>query len=492
MKWRRLLFDSMIICLCLGPISGLNDVFGGTLDDERATDFLHALHFQAESLPDYIDLEDLAFANRLGITYREAPCKALIAWGYSSDVGRFDRENLNRRLLLEQLPAEYTRLSLVADNDASSGEWIFHRDKVVSAVLYRTREWAKLESKYFRFVISDTTLFHPANIESLEKFLVQTAAQLGLTENDLAVLADNKIEYVFCRNAEEVRTLTGYGARGMYLLSHDIIVSIYGSHLHELAHLLINFKLRKLHLYTHPLFLEGFAVALGGRGGKSTAVVGQLGQFLFREGWLAWPDLLVVNGGAPLNASLAYPGYGFYNQFLIKTWGMAAYLKSYADHGGEASSVPVNRVAADRLPSEAIWARYVEGRAHTGAVHFEKFAVPDVEVPVLFQSLAGGRQYGFRLKETTLALSGPAATGYKSFVLAEFAQDLVYAGERYLIRVSTEEIGIYDLYLNTLIAHYAMAFSADQREVPQADGFYTFRVDRSAFAHDVFLLRAFN
>ncbi len=55
----------------------------------------------------------------------------------------------------------------------------------------------------------------------------------------------------------------------MYVVSHDIVVSTYSAHFHELAHLLMNFKLKQPHLYTHPFFLEGllwpWAVGAGRR-----------------------------------------------------------------------------------------------------------------------------------------------------------------------------------------------------------------------------------
>ena len=102
------------------------------------------------------------------------------------------------------------------------------------------------------------------------------------------------------------------------MVSHDIIVSTFSAHFHELAHLLINYKLQQPHLYTHPFFLEGFAVAVGGRGGKAPAVQQQLGLAMYRSEFVALEDLRRVEGFYGYNASVSYPAAGLYNRFLLE------------------------------------------------------------------------------------------------------------------------------------------------------------------------------
>ena len=253
-------------------------------------------------------------------------------------------------------------------DSTATRNWVFRDGQQVSSILYQVRNWKGIESPHFRFLVSDTTMFHPANIDALEKFLSGTAAWLGMSQADLDLLAREKIIYCFCSNQDEIRELTGFFARGMFILSHDIIVSTFSAHFHELAHLLINFKLKQPHLYTHPFFLEGFAVAVGGRGGKAPDILHQLGLSNLREGWVTIDELKDARSFYQVNASMSYPASGVYNRFLLEKPGAAEYLELYSKYGGGAEAVMTMGLDEGDLPAEESWKQYLKNQPTEGDI----------------------------------------------------------------------------------------------------------------------------
>jgi hypothetical protein len=456
------------------------------LESKEAAAFLQGLLDHPNSMDEFIDENDLEIARRLGISYPEAPCKPLISWDLPAPArDRLRATGLDGQFIIEELDDQYSRLVLFPDDSTATRSWDFRDGKIVSSILNRVGGWNQVDSPHFRFFVSDASLFHKANVKALESFLAETASLLGLSDTDMDRLSKEKIYYCFCRDQEEIRELTGFAARGMYIVSHDIIVSTYSAHFHELAHLLVNYRLKQPHLYTHPFLLEGFAVAVGGRGGKSPEILHQLGLFLHRSGWVSVDELLDATGFYKLNASMSYPGSAPYNRFLLDHLGVSDYLALYARYGGDAQSVSQMRIPRTGLPTEAEWQRFLAEQPHEGAIGPGAVGLETTRGPVAFQPLPDGTHFGFAVPGITLAFDGRPSEGYSSFLFEQFLDDQPYAGERILIRASSKEVGVYDLYTNTMIAHYASGFSDNIEEIPTIDGRYVFHVDRSVFPADL-------
>ncbi|MCK4538861.1 MAG: hypothetical protein KAV42_08720 [Candidatus Krumholzibacteria bacterium] len=477
---------AVVIFLFLILASVFADISAAPLDIDGANAFLQQLLDDPGSIDRFISDDDRAIAGRMGITYIEAPCKPIISWGLSKKAfGQLIEVGVTGQFRVDELEEDFFRLTLFPDDSLLTQSWIFKGDRLVSSILYETRGWKQIDSPHFRFFVSDTTLFHPANITALESFLEKTALLLGLPESDMEMLAKEKIYYCFCGDQEEIRRLTGYPARGIYILSHDIVISTYSSHFHELAHLLMNLRLKQPHLITHPLLLEGFAVAAGGRGGRSRAILHQLGLQLHRAGWISPGELLATADFYQLDASMSYAGSAGYNAFLMENMEIEQYLELYAKYGGSALEVSKMRIDESELPLEVEWQRYlaeqpIEGTLVPGAEGFDAGSGP-----VTFQQLPDSRYFGFAVPEVFLVSDevAPAGyqTGYRSFLFEELLPGQPYAGERFLIRASSVEVGVYDLFTNNMIAHYTAGLSADNIEIPVVDGLFFFRVDRSVF-----------
>ncbi len=456
------------------------------LKAQSATEFLHCLQWSPELAERFVHPDDLAISHRLGIEYQESPAKALISWDLTEATKRrLAQSRIGQHIQIERLDEHYDRLTLFPDDSAFSQSWIFKDGRQTSSILYGVRDWLVRESKYFRFYLSDPSRFHDQNIKDLEAFLIETADLLGLSKSQMRRLESEKIIYCFCSDQQEIRDLTGFSARGMYILSHDLIVSTYSSHLHELAHLLINYRLETPHLYTHPMLLEGFAVAIGGRGGKAPRIHHQLGVFLHRSGWLSINELLGANSFAQQNASMSYPGSAPYNRFLIEHLGIESYLDLYLESGGDAEYVSQLQLPRERLPDETSWQAYLDAQPTIGVVVPATDENALADSPTLFQRDPDRDRYRFVLPEMAVIGDGAVAPGYTSFLFEELVPDRSFPGGRYLFQCSPVEIGLYDLYTNTMIGHYAATFAKSPTEVPTSNGQFDFFVDAKLFESEI-------
>jgi len=487
-KWPWIFIKSVRLLLVLTILLSFLCVkaIASPLDIERAGDFLQGLLDHPKTMDEFIYDDDLEIAQRLGISYPEASCKPLISWDLPVQVrNRLRKSGLEGHFTIEELDGRHSRLVLFPHDSTATRSWIFREGKVVSSILYRVNDWNQLDSPHFRFFISDTTLFHSANVEALESFLVYMASLLGMSDSDMNLLAKEKIYYCFCRNQEEIHELTGYVARGMYVLSHDIIVSTYSAHFHELAHLLVNFRLKQPHLYTHPFFLEGFAVTTGGRGGRSSEVIHQLGLSLHRAEWISLGEFLDASAFYQMNASISYPGSAPYNRFLLDYLGISKYLALYTQYGGDSQAVSQLRILRTVLPADIEWQHYIAEQPQEGAIGPGAEGLEMTHGPVAFRLLPDTMHYGFAVPEVTLTIEKPTDVQYRSILYEQFFETQPYAGERILIRASSEEIGVYDLYTNTMIAHYTVGLSNNITEVPISNNLYLFHIDRSVFPDDL-------
>ncbi len=152
---------------------------------------------------------------------------------------------------------------------------------------------------------------------------------LQINKDRVNLLQKEKINYILCKDENEIKTISGFDTRGIYILAYDEVITTFNTHYHELSHLLMNFKLQNLPLYTLPFFQEGFAVAVGGRGGIGRNILLNIGYFLEKSNYLKFNSILSKKDFVSENASMAYPAAGLYNYFLISNYGINSYIKLY-------------------------------------------------------------------------------------------------------------------------------------------------------------------
>ena len=100
----------------------------------------------------------------------------MISWDLSAiDRERLLQVGLDGQFTVEPLDGGHSRLVLFPLDSLATRSWVFRDGLVVLPILYQVRDWQQIDSPHFRFFVSDTTGFHPANIEALETFLADTA-----------------------------------------------------------------------------------------------------------------------------------------------------------------------------------------------------------------------------------------------------------------------------------------------------------------------------
>jgi hypothetical protein len=452
------------------------------MDRDAAGAFVRALIRNDDSLTPWLDRNDLAISHRLGITYDGVRQKSLIAYDLDDSTRKMlQGDRLPYFFTVDTLSGLNTRVNLTIGNGALEKEYYFRERVAISPIGYHSGGWKRLESEHFRFFLSDTTRFNAYCRDQLEAFLGRMADLLGLNEHDMETLSGQKIFYYLCGDEDEIERMTGFRARGMFNLAYDAVITTYNAHYHELLHLLINYKLRHLPLFTHPFLQEGFAVAFGGRGGLEPEAILPAGRFLFESGFVGLSVLLRNDGFRQTDPSLTYPCAGLYNRFLVATMGMESYLQMYRRHSGEAGSHGVLHIEQDEVPEDSLWASYLRGPASRNAIRPD--SIPD-RARVIFEDSTltiadDGDDFIVMVRDAVAHGGAERYAGYSSMKFREELPGRSWSGEKYLIRASAAEISVYNLFTNNLIASYVAAFSLPPVSVPMIGGTNSFRISKT-------------
>ncbi len=269
----------------------------------------------------------------------------------------------------------------------------------------------------------------------------------------------------------------------MYSLAYDAVITTYNTHYHELLHLLINYKLRHLSLYTHPFLQEGLAVAYGGRGGLNRQVVLPIGYFLINAQFVDPVALLNRQEFLQLDASLSYPVAGLYTRFLLETKGTDYFLKLYRNHNGESNDPSVRQIQATELPANSLFRLFVSKSLKRELISLEQ---PPAQAQIIIENdsvnvFQDGQRYYFLMQEYLLNHANLHFPGYVSKKFNEILPHKTYQGEKYLIQVTADEISVYNLFTNELIASYVASFVLPPASVPKQEGRYYFSIDKTVF-----------
>jgi hypothetical protein len=455
------------------------------MDSSAAAAFAHMLIWQPDSMNHWFNDKTLVTAHRLDIEYDGVSCKNLISYNISDSLRTFMQKNdLTFAIRVDTLEEGLDRLTLSLRSTSVMYQYLFRNRRCVSPFEYYTRHWIRIASDHFSFFLSDSEYFNPYCVRALEDFVLSTGKLLELSDEEMKLLQDSKILYVFCKDETEIEQLTGYRARGMYNLAYDAVITTYPAHLHELSHLLINYKLHRLPLYTHPFLQEGFATALGGRGGMGRNVLRSIGNSLVRSQFVDLPSLISRPGFESMDASLSYPASGLYVTFLIESLGLNPFLDLYRRHSGGAADSAVLHIPRSELQPDWKWNSFLDSTA------LEQLVVP-ATTPANAQPLWSNRDarisedslyYYFSLSLPLLLPPGASTSRHKSRVFLEFFPTRVYGGEKYLLWGTEEGVSIYNLLTGDIIASYGMSFSDPPTMIPKIDNKLSFGVRKAVFA----------
>jgi hypothetical protein len=464
---KNFIFVTLLVSLNLSIFS---------LNRDTSEDFIQAVIEQSDNLDNFVSEVELNKSNRLGIQYKNVKHKWLISYELEP---RLKDYTLN----IETLKDDYSKLILTDSITKKTNEYFFHKDKFISPLSYHTKDWQIQQTEFIDFYLSDTNFFHPESADSLNSFVRKTAEKLNFSNEQITSLRENKINYIYCIDTAEIKKITGYSARGVLNLASDTIISTFSSHYHELVHLFVNFKLRELEVYTHPFLLEGLAVALGGRGGKEPKIIKDMGYFLESTGFLSYEDILTVAGFYSNDASLSYPVSGLYVSFLLEELGADKFLNLFRKYS---SDKPVTtNISLKDLPAEEVWSEFMKQYNSMNEIEFQD----QFESEIVFENenlQISESEIWFHIQtnqDQICIYDEFPANEYISKKFKELFPKEKYTGARFIITIDENEINIYNLYTNNLVACYVSGFSLSQEMIPKVNENFSFCIKKVVFGN---------
>ncbi|CAN5631987.1 hypothetical protein BH10BAC5_BH10BAC5_00680 [soil metagenome] len=437
-------------------------------------DFFNALISDSDDLRSYVEPTELARSERLRITYTGVKNKFILANDIQENVKEEIRKgNLKYEIHESPLEDNYSIVYIVILQLNDSLRFYFHEGKYTSPTSYLTKNWKTSESKYFRFKISEPIYFNDYCLERLDRFAEMLLDSLGVPQDERELLQTNKLYYIFCSDEKEVGKVTGIRSKGQAFLAFDEIITAYQTHFHEVAHLLINFKLKTLGLFTLPFFQEGFAVAMGGRGGMAPRVVTDIGYYLQKTNFVTYDSILTYNAFINEDPGSSYAVAGLYNKFLIDELGMKKYLELYKKVNGNLDFVKDFKTVHLDLPFDFKFDQFLSDYNFDKDMKFynKKLTISEQGLPKYSSVFSiGYSRYYFYIFESKsffdIRMHYPKNERYISRICEELKCDLKNK-KSYLFVVDSSSIMIYNCLNDELVCYYDKNFSIEHTSIPE-------------------------
>lgn len=450
--------------------------------------FFDALIYDKPELTDYINKDLLKFSKRLRIQYESVKNKILIGYELPDDIKSGIKSGKYKYEIKEQpLGGIYTEATLNVP-DANYSYKYYFSDGFIPNSSYYSRLWEKKESKYFTFRIEEPKYFNDYCIKRLDQFVDMIADTLGFTIAERRILEKEKIGYIFCKDEASVEKITGFKAKGMAMLGTDEIVTSYQTHFHEVAHILINYKLKKLGLYTLPFFMEGFAVAVGGRGGMAPRVVTDLGYYLEKSGILTYDTIITNDGFYANDASMSYAVAGLYNSFLLNELGGEKYLELYRKVNGDLEYVQGLFSSQINLPEIIKFDYYLTKYKDDKLIYVDEKDTIKLWIKMFGSNgdfISSGDYIKF-FSKAIYSIGFDEIKTDKDYVSRKYSElyKKDYRYMKYCILASGESVNIYNLFNDELIFSYNKGLSMETINIPKKEGFFEFFLKSSLFKND--------
>jgi hypothetical protein len=426
------------------------------------------------TITEHVSVDALDKSERLRINYAGIRNKFLISYDIDPSLKKLiQQKSVNYFLTMESFPDNYFKIILSTDTLNFAKEFFFKDSKLISRIDFYTRDWTTFNSKYLRVKTDNPVFFNEYSLRKMDDFIEALLNFLKVDSNRKDLLAREKINYILCNDEIEIKALSGHQSRGIYILAYDEIITTFNTHYHELAHLIINFKLQNLPLYTLPFFQEGFASALGGRGGIGRDVILNTGYFLETSGMINFNSILTKKNFQSEDASMTYPVSGLYNYFLLSTLGGINYLDLYSTYSGSEKNISDLNEPDIFLPSVEEYENFLSNFNQSPLIKLDKE-----------HDEFDKNYYFFKVRSNVLLSPHERIKNFISKKFTEIYPETEYKGEKYLIKASNREVSVYNLYTNTLIAFYNAGISLDEKEVPYSDGYFHFHIRKDVFDED--------
>jgi hypothetical protein len=427
----------------------------------------------------------LARATRLGIEYDDAPvkpdCSSPVIYDFDAvkeilPAGLYSMASIDSGVIRWKFEAEvdedkFQHFYYAADIDGYF--WL------VTPRDYYARDWPIEVSKYFRFYTNPDRVDHLNDIivESLDAFVDGVAENISISPERMKLLAEQKIDYYLCSGETEVEKLSGERSRGVYDPGSDAVITTFIPHYHQVALLLMNFKLQKLPLFTQSFLRMGLATHLGGRWQRAPEVVFDFGNYILRYDVAEIDSVLSFEGfNDPASGDVTYPVGACLAEYLYTRLGSEAFFGLYRDLSGSYPDVVRCSVSEtkDKIANAtgASWEEFKQdfddflesrrdrhGLIHPGDVKTNEVLVSDggLTLSVSDRWLKVEYQSDTEIKPEVDILFGKMSTleGKSSMLFNEqYQYRREYQGYRYGIRLDMNETGLYDYATNQIKAKF--------------------------------------
>ena len=378
--------------------------------------------------------------------------------------------------------------------------------RLASPLFVYARNWKRHTTQYATVRFNNARSINEYALKELDRFVESMGEHLALSETEMERLEKGKIDYYLC-SEEEIEKLTGFSIYGMTNLQFDAIISRRLPHYHEIIHLLVNYALKELPLYTLPFLQEGVAVCFGGRWDKSPQVVFQVGHFTLAQKFFQLEDILTYAGfhEAVGNSDFSYPLSGIFVKFLIEQFGIEQFKLLYRELSGTDATVRAFSVEdVQSKISEISGAQWTEIQKDFDGYwrQFEFSGLvpgnsPENEPIETMKSANLSAQiwdsessYLFEIRATIDMPKGvilmkdkssSGTQGYQSGLFTDHLPNAHYDGEIYGIQFSDSEAGLYNYYMDNLVAKYISSFSPSNEYWNSEERIMRFRLEKSVF-----------
>ncbi len=465
-----------------------------------------------ETAASYWDSQYIDLCNRFDISYANVPAK----FDCASPVIRYLKDiksgtySITTELISSMDGIAQVRLRILSSNDTLSYVYHLRRLKddwqITSPLIGLAQESFSIDTKYCRLFFKDSSRINDFALRELDRFIETTAELLTLSAETVMRLASQKILY-YLVDEDDIVILTGYAAKGYFDIPIDAIVTAYLPHNHELVHLLTNLSMDSPSLYTMPFMQEGLACHLGGRWGRSPGVVKYVGFVSLNFGLAGVGDILSSNsfyqktGGA----DVSYPISSLFVNYIIRNAGMTTLLDLYSQLSGS-GEYTANLSEADVKEKIASATGHSWSEIETGFndwwKRYYRFGVNPFNsqlstdtaqvqinetIPVAIWELTGSYLFEVNLAASEnggvllFTKKSEKEDHYTSSLYTEHRRGDNYQGQRFGIKFSPAEVGVYDYYVNELLASFVYGFESDFVSGIGDPGVYRFTIDKRIF-----------
>lgn len=328
--------------LCSGPANASSDIESSRDLMSYYIDLIESGNY--ESAVGLWQSSSLARATRLGIEYDNIHIKPDCGSPAVYDLARMNglfNHGLQSSAVID---SGVIRWKFSARIGSQKTEHFYYVARVqdfswlITSQDYYAREWPIEESRYFRFHINPdrATHFNSIAAESLDEFVENVAEKISISSERLNLLSEMKIDYYLCDGEDEVERFSGKRESGVYEPASDAIISYIIPHYHEVAHLLINFRLQRLPLFTIPLIQKGLATYLGGRWQRSPGIVFDFGKYILKYNVVEIDSILTFNDFAhPEGGDIIIPVSACLIEYLYTVLGEEKFFQLYIALSGD-------------------------------------------------------------------------------------------------------------------------------------------------------------